>query len=204
MLFMQHPVLSAYNRFMIDLQHHEPHHSDEQSLYSTLDRSLRDSSFDGSAAQAHGIACGLVCRDVKSTDLDSAIEHLNFTDDVSIAALEGLLEMSTRDLNQAEFGFDLWLPDIDELSIQLDALAEWSQGYIIGLMFDGSEIRTRLSSEINESVQDIIEIAGLASTDSRSSDDEIAFTELREYLRMATQLIYEELNPGRPLESAHE
>jgi uncharacterized protein YgfB (UPF0149 family) len=189
---------------MIDLQHHDPRQSDQQSLYSTLDRRLRDSSFDGSAAQAHGIACGLVCRDVKSTDLDSAIEHLNFSDDVSIAALEGLLEMSTRDFNNAEFGFDLWLPDIDELSIQLDALAEWSQGYIIGLMFDGSEIRTHLSSELNESVQDIIEIAGLESTDSRSSDDEIAFTELREYLRMATQLIYEELNPDRPLESAHE
>lgn len=189
---------------MIDLQHHDPRQSDERSLYSTLDRRLRDSSFDGSAAQAHGIACGLVCRDVKGADLAPAIEHLNFTDDVSITALEGLLEISARDLNQAEFGFDLWLPDIDELSIQLDALAEWSQGYIIGLMFDGSEIRTQLSSELNESVQDIIEIAGLESTDSRSSDDEIAFTELREYLRMATQLIYEELNPDRPLESTHE
>ncbi len=189
---------------MIDISHHDARISDKQSLYEVLDRRLRDSSFDGSAAQAHGIACGLVCRDVKSADLDLAIEHLNFSDDTSITALESLLELCERDLNQVEFGFDLWLPDVDELHIMLEALAEWSQGYVIGLMFDGSEFRTRLSPEINESVQDIIEISGLESTSSSSSDDEVAFIELREYLRMVAQLIYEELNPDRPIDSVHE
>jgi uncharacterized protein YgfB (UPF0149 family) len=180
--------------------HHEAPGSDSSNAYEALDRRLRDSSFDGSAAQAHGIACGLVCRDVRSADLNLAIEHLNFSDVDSIDALENLRELSTRDLNQAEFAFDLWLPEVDELPILLEALAEWSQGFIIGLMFDGSEFRTRLSPEINESVQDIIEISGLESKASSSSEDEIAFIELREYLRMATQLIYEELNPDRPVE----
>ncbi len=187
---------------MIDITHHDAPGSGRMSDYDTLDRRLRDSSFDGSAAQAHGIACGLVCRDVNSTDLNPAIEHLNFSDADSMDALESLLELSTRDLNQAEFAFDLWLPEADDLPILLEALAEWSQGYIIGLMFDGSEFRTRLSPEINESVQDIIEVSGLESTTSNSSEDEIAFMELREYLRMATQLIYEELNPDRPIHSA--
>jgi uncharacterized protein YgfB (UPF0149 family) len=193
-----------YNQAMIDILHREASSLDKQGLYGALDRSLRDSSFDGSAAQAHGIACGLVCRAVNSEELPAAIEHLNFSDSVSTGALQSLLEMSTRDLNQAEFSFDLWLPDIDELSIQLEALAEWSQGYIIGLMFDGSEVRTQLSAELNDSVQDMIDIAGLESTTSSTADDEIAFVELREYLRMVTQLIYEELNPNRPLESSSE
>ncbi len=186
---------------MIKLTHHGAPNTDNPSAYDALDRSLRDSSFDGSAAQAHGIACGLVCRDVKSAELGAAIEHLNFSDEASMGALGSLLERGAHDLNQTAFEFDLWLPEVDELHFLLDALAEWSQGYIIGLMYDGSEFRTRLSPEINESVQDIIEISALENTASSSSEDEIAFIELREYLRIATQLIYEELNPDRPIHS---
>jgi uncharacterized protein YgfB (UPF0149 family) len=189
---------------MIDITHHDARNSDTASNYDTLDRVLRDSSFDGSAAQAYGIACGLVCRDIKSADFGTAIEHLNFSDAAAMEALESLIEMAERDLNQVDFAFDLWLPETDELHIQLDAMAEWSQGFIIGLMFDGSEFRTRLSAEINESVQDIIEISGLESTASGASEDEMSFIELSEYLRMATQLIYEELNPDRPINSTHE
>ncbi len=189
---------------MIDIQHHTPDLSDKQALYAALDGKLRNSSFDGSAAQAHGIACGLVCRNIKSAELDASIAHLNFSDEVSVSALESLIEMSTRDLNQAEFGFDLWLPDVDSLDIQLDALADWSQGYIVGLMYDGKDILRQLNHELQSSVQDIIAIAGLEPTPSESNEDEVAFIELREYLRMATQLIYEELNPDYPIESVHE
>jgi uncharacterized protein YgfB (UPF0149 family) len=189
---------------MIDITHHDARNSDTPTDYDTLDRRLRDSSFDGSAAHAYGIACGLVCRDLKNADFNTAIEHLNFSDPAAMQALESLIEMAEHDLNQADFSFDLWLPETDELHIQLDAMAEWSQGFIIGLMFDGSEFRTRLSPEINESVQDIIEISGLESTASGTSEDETSFVELSEYLRMATQLIYEELNPDRPINSPHE
>lgn len=189
---------------MIDVQHHDTSTSDKQALYAALDSKLRKSTFDGSAAQAHGIACGLVCRNVQSSELDSTTEYLSFTDDASITALESLIEMSGRDLNQAEFSFDLWLPDVDDLATQLEALAQWGQGYIIGLMYDGNAILDQLNPELQESVQDIIEIAGLESTTSDTNDDQIAFIELREYLRMATQLIYEELNPDRPLDTDYE
>lgn len=201
---MSHIGWSAYNQRMIEIEQHEPGSPSEQSLYAALDQNLKQSSFAGSAAQAHGIACGLVCRDVKLAELDNAIEHLNFTDSSSIGALESLLEMNRRDLNQAEFGFDLWLPETDDLELQLEALAEWSQGYIIGLMYDGNGVLPHLSDELNESVQDIIEIAALEATSASSSEDEIAFVELREYLRMATQLIYEELNSEQPIESMPE
>ncbi len=187
---------------MIDIQHHPAPGNDPSSLYDALDQRLRSSAFDGSAAQAHGIACGLVCRDVQSEELESIIGHLNFTDPASISSIESLIEMTTRDLNQAEFGFDLWLPEVDSLTIQLDALADWSQGYIIGLMHDGSEIRSQLNAELNESIQDVIEIAGLDAAADGSSEDEVALFEIKEYLRMVTQLIYEELNPDRPIISS--
>lgn len=189
---------------MIDIQHHQPQTDDPENLYDALDQRLRSSPFDGSAAQAHGIACGLVCRDVKSADLGPVIRQLNFSDEPSITALESLLEMTGRDLNQAEFTFDLWLPEVDALNIQLEALADWSQGYIIGLLHDGSEFRTRLSDELNESIQDVIEIAGLDAAVDGSTEDEVALFELKEYLRMVTQLIYEELNPDRPIVTAQD
>jgi len=186
---------------MIEIQHNEPDRQNGDDVYSSMDTRLRDSSFDGSAAQAHGIACGLACRNVKSTELDALSTHLSLIDDVSISALESLIEMAERDLNQAEFSFDLWLPDTDALDILSSALADWSQGFIIALMHDGTEIRSQLSQELNGSIQDIIEIAGLESATSDASEDELALFEIREYLRMATQLIYEELNPDRPIDS---
>ena len=189
---------------MIDIQHHQPQTDDSENLYDALDQRLRNSAFDGSAAQAHGIACGLVCRDVQASDLQAIIEHLNFSDDASIAAIQSLIEMAGRDLNQAEFAFDLWLPEVDALNIQLEALADWSQGYIIGLFHDGSEFRTRLSPEVNESVQDVIEIAGLDANVDGSTEDEVALFELKEYIRMVTQLIYEELNPDIPITTNHD
>lgn len=185
---------------MIETQQHKPD-SNTDSQYKALDRRLRASSFDGSAAQAHGIACGLVCRNIKSTGLDSLSSHLSLSDDVSISALESLVEMAERDLNQAEFGFDLWLPDSESIEELSPAMADWCQGFIIALMHDGTEIRTQLSQELNESIQDIIEIAGLEQIAGDSTEDELALFEIREYLRMATQLIYEELNPDRPIDA---
>lgn len=189
---------------MIEIQHHQSQTDDSDNLYDALDQRLRSSPFDGSAAQAHGIACGLVCRDVKAEDLEPILGYLNFSDEASITAIESLIEMTRRDLNQAEFVFDLWLPEVDALNIQLEALADWSQGYIIGLLHDGSEFRTCLSAELNESIQDVIEIAALDAFVDGSTEDEIALIELKEYLRMVTQLIYEELNSDRPLATSHD
>ena len=189
---------------MIEIQHHPSQKDDPQTLYDALDERLRNSPFDGSAAQAHGIACGLVCRDVSAADMDPVIAHLNFSDEASITALESLIEMAGRDLNQAEFAFDLWLPEEDALNIQLEALADWSQGFIIGLLHDGSEFRTRLTAELNESIQDVIEISALDAEVDGSTEDEVALFELKEYLRMVTQLVYEELNPDRPMAATHD
>lgn len=189
---------------MIEIEHHEPDVESKPGLYEALDRALKQSSFAGSAAQAHGIASGLVCRNVGDAELDSVAATLNFDDATAHTALESLVEMSQRDLNQAEFGFDLWLPEADELSPLLEALSEWSQGLIIGLMYDGVDPRPRLSQEMQESFADIIEISSLEASADAGRDAEIAFVELREYLRMATQLIYEDLNPERPIDPAPE
>ena len=160
---------------MIEIEQHD----NANTQYQALDTTLRNSHFDGSAAQAHGIACGLVCRNVQSADLTPIIEHLNFTDDSSIMALEGLLELSATDLNQAEFSFDLWLPEVDELNLQMDALADWAQGFIIVLMHDGNAFVANLSEELQGSVEDIIQIAGLEAAYDTSGEDEVAFMELK-------------------------
>ncbi len=189
---------------MIEVQQNSGGTADQQNLYAALDQKLRNSAFDGSAAQAHGIACGLVCRNIQSAELEQTAQHLNFYDDGAITALESLMEMSTRDLNQAEFSFDLWMPDDDDLAIQLGALADWSQGFVIGLLHDGNAVLEQLSPELQESVQDIIQIAGLEATQSDTNEDAIAFIEIKEYLRMATQLIFEEFNADRPLDAVAE
>lgn len=186
----------------IDVTHHDQAVSDKQKLYAALDQKLRQSSFGGSAAQAHGIASGLVCRALKSSELPAVGKRLLFSDPEAESMLENLHEMCARDLNQEEFSFDLWLPEVDELPAQLEGLVEWGQGFLLGLMYDGTDVREQLGPELQEGLADLIDICAMETISPASEEDQVAFIELREYVRMVTQSLYEELNLANPIDSS--
>ncbi len=178
----------------------------QQRLYASLNERLLVASFGGSAAEAHGIASALCCRGLSSSQLDPIADKFNLDDEVSMLAIQSLMEMSLRNLSQTNFSFDLWLPEEQDVVLASSALSQWCSGFIIALLHDGDGILNDLSKESNEAVQDIIEIAALehsldtdsgVSADEQQKQDEIALFELQEYVRMSAQLVYEELNPNQ-------
>ena len=177
----------------------------QQRLYTGLNQSLLTSDFAGSAAQAHGIASALCCRAITPAQVEDISDKFNLNDQVSLVSVQSLMEMSLRNLSQTNFSFDLWLPQDAGLIVESAALSEWCSGFIIAFLHNGETILDTLSEMAKEAIDDLIEIAGVEHTidtgeDEHFAQNEVAFFEIREYVRMSVQLVFEELNPHQETE----
>jgi hypothetical protein len=85
-------------------------------------------------------------------------------------------------------------------------MAQWCEGFLHGLVMraDSEQLKKRLASEpLSDIIRDLLEISR-AAVDAAADEEtnEAAYTELLEYLRVAAQLVYEELaefrRPARP------
>jgi uncharacterized protein YgfB (UPF0149 family) len=99
-------------------------------------------------------------------------------------------------LHGDSFEFGLLLPD-DETAMteRAGALAQWCQGFALGLLH-GDLSLDELPDEAAEAARDIVEIAALDEDAEQDEDSERALTEIEQYLRVAVQLVYEELAAG--------
>jgi uncharacterized protein YgfB (UPF0149 family) len=104
----------------------------------------------------------------------------------------------------------LLLDDDDALPERVETLAAWCQGFIYGLAAGGIKQDTELPEDTAELLRDMVEIsrAGQETDDalaeeSEEDDDEVAYMEIEEYVRMGTLLIYEELQPLQSTQTIH-
>ncbi len=144
------------------------------------------------ASEAHGIAVGMLCVDIRS----EAANWLNelFENEISLTTEDKtiLLELfeQTRKLLDAEdeqFAFDLFLPSEDEdLSEQVEALRCWCQGFLFGVGYAQSTVDW--PDECSEIMRDIVEFTKLES-DVSGEEDENAYMEIHEYLRSAVLML---------------
>ncbi|MFT5258664.1 MAG: hypothetical protein ACI9J2_000616 [Saprospiraceae bacterium] len=181
----------------------------QQRLYNSLNQSLITSQFGGSAAEAHGIASALCCRGVGINQLDPILDKFNLTDQVALVSVQSLMEMSKRNLGQTNFSFELWLPQEVGLIFESSALSQWCSGFIIAFLHDGEGIMDKLGETAAEAIDDIVQIAAIEHTadseeDQALADNEVAFFEITEYVRMSVQLIFEELNPTQETEAPNQ
>jgi len=149
-------------------------------------------------AECHGIALGLLCR-VPDASLDafvSLLGMLQLVDDPGKGlsmSLEELLNASKAQLADEDMGLALWLPDDSEiLEERTMALAQWCSGFLAGLGSDDESLDA-MSEEANEALDDIQQIAAAEVVDTEESeDDENAFAEIVEYIRVAVLVIRED------------
>lgn len=82
-----------------------------------------------------------------------------------------------------------------ELSEQVDALAAWARGYVLGLAAAGVADPKRLEGQIGEFLLDATRI-GEAEMDEDETveQQEREIAEIVEYLRVGVQLVYDELH----------
>ena len=97
-------------------------------------------------------------------------------------------------MESGDFELALLLPD-DEHSLPLRAeqLGLWVTGFIAGFGLGAGESAAKLSTEAQESIGDLVQIAQI-ETDSESEEDEGLLMEVEEYVRMAAMLLFAECN----------
>ena len=90
----------------------------------------------------------------------------------------------------------LLLPDEDTpLESRCESLVEWCESFLSGLGLGGLTGMDRLTKESIEIIEDIQKICRLdpENFSANSNEEERAFMELTEYVRMGAMLLHEEI-----------
>jgi len=159
--------------------------------YQHIDSFFRHNDGVISAAEAHGLATGMLCVNGQ-TPSGAWIKQL-FEGEAPIGGdqerlLVSLFEETQASLESDDYDFEPFLPDEDDvpLSEQIAALSDWCQGFLFGfgaLYQDGAQ-----SEQAKEILRDIAEFTKL-DPDAAGEEDEVAFMEVSEYLRTAVLLL---------------
>ena len=118
----------------------------------------------------------------------------------SLELLNQLHDITRLQLNDPNCEFQLLLPvDDDHIDNRVNALGDWCQSYLVGLALGGIKDFTSLPESAREVANDLVEIAraGTSYTLEGNEEDENAYTQLVEYLRVGVLLINEELQPTK-------
>ena len=169
------------------------------------------------AADAHGALCGMLC--ARGTiELSEWVDHVigeqeqgnELLHDV-VHKLSELHQSTLEMMNDATGDFKLLLLDDDDpLPERVEALAAWCQGFIYGLAAGGIQEGSELPEDTAELLKDMIEISRAGHDvddtgveESEDNDDEVAYMEIEEYVRMGVLLVYEELQPLQSTQTIH-
>lgn len=164
--------------------------------FAGLSDTLSRTALKMHASQVHGLITGLLCGPSKVQP--TAWEALVTGDGdahQAHAELQGLLDATKAQLVDFLFEFDLLLPDdAAPLMERAEALTVWCQGYLTGLKLAGVPLVRREPSELTEGIDDLTEIAKMNYEHvQESEEDENAFAELIEYVRMVVIFVYQSL-----------
>jgi uncharacterized protein YgfB (UPF0149 family) len=163
--------------------------------YKELAKALNNTALGLHPSQAHGLICGLLCGKTNSTDAWENLVTGGKETAKAHAILQSLYDASAKQLQEFVFELQLMLPsDKDDLPQRAEALTLWCQGALTGLKMANIKIAGREASDVTEAINDLIEIAKMNYEEVvASEEDEEAYTELVEYVRMAFILIYQDL-----------
>lgn len=166
-------------------------------------------------AESHGVACGLLVRqpDARADAYLGLLAMLEIAPEPGPAlrdVLVDLLEASRAQFADEALGLALWLPDDDEsLEDRTESLAQWCNGFLASIGAGDDQRLDTLSGEGAEALADIQEIAlaelGAGSGDGAEvlEEEEGAFAEIVEYVRIAVLILREDLRGPQEGESIH-
>jgi uncharacterized protein YgfB (UPF0149 family) len=169
--------------------------------YERLQTALESADADSGAAESHGVICGIICAAGKS---DPALwrEHLlgdgntvSMRSQSAQSLLTALYSESLLHLDDGDPGLVLLLPNDDTpLSLRSKALGEWCQGFLYGLALGGVGEDDVRKGDVGEIMRDFYEISNTRFVhEVTDEDEEAAYAEIVEYVRMSVLLCREEL-----------
>lgn len=165
--------------------------------FDSLDGLLKRWNANVGAADLHGNVCGWLCGGKQTKEepwqarlgLDQAFG--SGSNDEAERVLDALARVSWSQLEHDSFAFQLILPNDDEpMQARTDALLSWSGGFLGGLGLAGYQAPADDES-CAEFLQDLGKIArSEIEMTGDSEEDEAAFAELVEFLRMGTLMLH--------------
>lgn len=169
--------------------------------YTSVQKALKNISSLASPAETHGLICGVLSAGNKMDGkswLSRIMSSAESKDEKGQEARHIILELyriSFERLQSIEFDFDLLLPsDKKSLQERAEALTEWCEGYLTGLSLAGIDIHKGVSTDSQEVLEHMLEISSLDfEAIDVSEEDEKAFFDVYEYVRMSVILIHGEI-----------
>ncbi len=180
--------------------------------HDLLNDALQRCGASWTAAQAHGLLSSKLAVAGAQGVTESLGQVLDSSNDTDVHRKEcedmlASLGQSTHMVfSERMSAFEPLLPDeIDNAATRTEAVAHWCKGYLHGLVSGehAAALRERLAAEpLADIIKDMLQITRAAvDEDDDEAVSEEAYVEIVEYLRVAAQLIYEELaelRPGQP------
>ncbi|PTQ87855.1 UPF0149 family protein [Agitococcus lubricus] len=177
-----------------------------------LKQLLQDLQLTSSASEIHGFVSGLLAGGVRLNRqqlikiLEAHTEADQAFDEKLIASLWQMQLATLESLGASELIFVPLLPSDDEiLTERVSALADWCQGVLagFGLAVRGDDGRLQ-SEDIQETLQDLVNIAHVGGDMGETEEDEAAYMELFEFVRLAVIHLFEEMSPTEEHRMQHE
>lgn len=180
-----------------------------QVTFAEIVRVLEDMRSSVSAAESHGALCGALCASA-NFPVERWFEEiipegsLGEVDD-GRDALNLLFEDTVGVLRGDEMQFEPLLPDDDvALEERAKALSQWCQGFLYGLGTGEPLKPEEIPVSVDEILRDLTHIgqASVDLDDQEGEEEEQAYSEVVEYVRVGVQLIHDELYGTRSKQSA--
>ncbi len=153
-----------------------------------------------SASELHGAVVGIAVASTETFSLQTLVDLLGADALASAASVEPFVRESLTQLMAEDMSFAPLLPDDDEaLAVRLEALAQWTAGFLAGLVagLDVAEGSLEaLPEEAQEIVRDFSAIAQVSPDEEDADDAEADFLQLAEFVKVGTLLIMSVLTDG--------
>lgn len=173
-----------------------------EEIFPELERQLSALGADMAATESHGVLCARFCTETRPDPAAWVQEVIGQQDSNNLQVRNSQetlahLYLQTEQLFQnALEQFDLLMPDDHEpLDVRMQALVDWCSGFLSGLGLAGLEDNESLDLEIREIMQDFIEITRMDVAVDDVEENEAAFTEIEEYVRIGVMTIGLSLRP---------
>jgi uncharacterized protein YgfB (UPF0149 family) len=172
------------------------------ATYDEFEQVLRAARALPDPAEAHGTLAGALCSS-RDYGLIEWLREILPDDSSDDAALKNSVLQNVYDSMVLSLGndsdFQPLLPDDDSpLASRADALSSWCQGFLYGLGSGTTPDPGKVSTEAGEIIRDFTEITHVGvDAGEETEENEVAFAEVVEFVRVGVQLLFVELAPAR-------
>ncbi len=167
---------------------------------------------ESTSSEAHGILCGVLCgrSDIEAWEwLSLTVDAYDAIEPGDLLAREASESLSTfflatvAALSDDNLKFYPLLAEDESEVVLLESIAQWAQGYLMGLSLAGIKTFSDYPEDVTEFVEAMASISKADDYDLAGDDsDEAAMVELIEFIRIGVLLMNEEMNPVRmPVDS---